>query len=89
MDLGETIVAMTAIILGAGTVMIAVAGLAVRFAIRPAMEAWVAARRGGAAGEGERLLERRISVLEEQVRLLERENARLVEAADFNLKLRG
>ncbi len=89
MDFGETLVAMTGIILSLGTVMIAVTALAVRFAIRPAMEAWVAIRGSGGSDENARLIEKRISLLEDQVRHLERENARLVDEAEFNLKLRG
>jgi hypothetical protein len=88
MDFGETLIAMTAVLLGGGTAMLLVLAISVRFAFKPALEAWAATRRASLAPDAHKLLERRIELLEEQVRGLERDNARLLEDADFRLRLR-
>jgi len=89
MDFGETLIAMTGIILTFGTIMLIVLAIGVRIAFKPAIEAWASAKRDPLGAESQKLLEKRIDLLEEQVRILERDQGRILEEAEFNLKLRG
>lgn len=84
----ETIIAVTAILIGGTIFIIPIAGLTARFAVKPLVEAW-AKNRSDAVGDMVIVqLEGRVSLLEEQVQSLERDNARLLEEAEFQLRLR-
>lgn len=89
MDFGETLIAITAVILGTTIVLIPIAGLTMRFALKPMIDSWIAMRESPASNEHVGLLERRISMLEKQVEVLERDSTRLLEDADFRDKLRS
>ena len=86
---GETLIALTAVILGCTIVIIPVAGLTARYAIKPLIDSWVKMREAPASDEHVRMLERRIVMLEKQVEVLERDSTRLLEEADFRERLRG
>lgn len=87
MEFGETLVAMTAVLLGCAIVLIPVAGLTARFAIKPLVESWANLREGSAQNDYTRVLERRITTLERQVEILERDSARMLEDAEFKERL--
>jgi hypothetical protein len=89
MDFGETLVAMTAILLGCTIVILPIAALTARYALKPVLETWVQLREGPVAQERIEMMERRVALLEKQVEILERDNSRLLEAADFHARLRG
>lgn len=87
MDFGETIVALAGILVGGTFLILPVAVLAIRYGVRPLVDSWVRAREMPLADERMRMMERRVSLLEEQVQILERDNQRLAEQADFELRL--
>lgn len=89
MDFGEVLVAMTGIIIGGTIVILPILALTLRFVLRPMLESWARARLPAAAEERIETTERRVAILEEHIRLLERQNAKLMEDADFLLKLRN
>jgi hypothetical protein len=86
MEFGETLVAITAILIGGAVVLIPLVAFATRFALKPLMETWSRARFPQSADAGGSL-ERRMALLEEQVNSLERQNAQLLEDADFRMRL--
>lgn len=86
MDFGETLVAVTAILIGGAIVLIPLVTLAVRYAMKPLFESWSQARFPQAASQTG-AIERRIALLEDQVQTLERQNAQLIEEAEFRMKL--
>jgi hypothetical protein len=87
MDFGETLTAITGILIGGAIVLIPIAALATRFALKPLIETWSRARFAPSPDQNAQLLERRMALLEDQVNSLERQNARLVEDADFRMRL--
>ncbi len=88
MPFGETLVAMTAVVLGCTIVIIPVAGLTARFAMKPLLESWNRARNvSGENGQQLAILERRVSILEQQVEVLDRDNTRLLDEAEFRERL--
>jgi hypothetical protein len=86
MGYGEVLVSVTAIVLGSAILLIPLAGLTARFAIRPLIETW-SRNRIGAPPEYTLLLERRVGLLEEQLDSLLQETGRLREEADFRREL--
>ena len=84
---GELLIPIIAILVGGTAFIIPVVGFTVRFALKPLIESWSKLREGSAADERMILMERRVSMLEEQVQTLERDNLRLVEEADFRMQL--
>jgi hypothetical protein len=89
MEFGELLIIMTSIILGAATVLIPIIALTARYVLKPMMESWAALGQPPIVDERLRMMERRVSLLEEQVERVEKENSRLLEEADFQRKLRG
>jgi hypothetical protein len=88
LDFGETLVSMTAIMLGSMVVLLPIAALTIRYAIRPMLESWAIAREAPLPGERIQLMERRIELLEKQVEIIERDNLRLLESSEFEARLR-
>ena len=86
------VVALTAIVMGMLVVLIPVAGLTLRFAIKPITEAVAMFRDGNMDRQKVDLLERRMTLLEQEMHGLEgmREDlARVIEAAEFQRELRA
>ena len=83
----ELLIPILAILVGGTIVIIPLLGLTARFALRPLAESWGLLRDAPVADERMQRMERRISLLEEQVQVLERENARILEDADFRRRL--
>jgi hypothetical protein len=89
MEFGDTLVAITAVVLGCTIVLIPIAGLTARFAIKPMIDSWLRMREAPGSDEHVRMIERRVAMLEKQVEVLERDNSRLLEDADFRERLRS
>lgn len=85
----EILIPITAILVGGAVIIIPLLGLTARLALRPLVESWTRLRETPLADERIRMMERRLSLVEEQVQLLENENVRLIEDAEFRLKLDG
>jgi hypothetical protein len=86
------VTALAAVILGCMTVLIPVAGLTLRYAIKPVTEALARARQGGAELESLQLLERRIALLEQEVHAvseLRAELTRLLDELQFRKELKS
>jgi hypothetical protein len=84
--------ALTAIVMGMLVVLIPVAGFTLRFAIKPITEAVAMMREGSMERQKVDLLERRMTLLEQELHGLDgmREDlARVIEAADFQRELRA
>jgi hypothetical protein len=83
----EFIVAITAILIGGMVIILPLAGLVARFALKPLIDSYAQVRESAEGGDSLRTLERRLDLLEEQVQLLERDNSRLLDAAEFQRRL--
>ena len=83
----EILIPLAAIFFGGMIVLIPVAGLTARIAIRPVLEALRAARGDQASDKRASYLEQRIALLEEQYHALEREQQKLLEEAEFRRQL--
>jgi hypothetical protein len=84
------IVALTAVILGCLMFLIPIAGLTARFALKPITEALAKGREGGVDREALQLLERRLSLLEQEVHSvsdMRGEVTRLVQELEFHKQL--
>jgi hypothetical protein len=84
------IVALTAVILGCLMFLIPIAGLTARFALKPITEALAKGREGGVDREALQLLERRLSLLEQEVHSvsdMRGEVSRLVQELEFHKQL--
>ncbi|HET7320862.1 MAG TPA: hypothetical protein VFI96_00030 [Longimicrobiaceae bacterium] len=67
----EVIIPVLAIVLGSLIVLIPLAGLTLRFAVKPAMDAYFRVKASAAPGGDElRVVEQRVTLLEQQMRLL-------------------
>jgi hypothetical protein len=89
MSINETIVASLAIILGMMVVLIPIAGLTARFALRPMMDAFGSYREVAGRNDAQQLLERRVALLEEQLHSMDRSLRELGEESDFRRQLDG
>jgi hypothetical protein len=87
MDGLNFLVPITAILVGGAIVLLPLAALTARFALKPLVEAFARARGGEQAVERLALVEQRLALVEEQLHGLERDNARLLEEADFRRQL--
>lgn len=81
------IVALAGTIGGILIVLVPVAGLTARFALKPVVEAIFKARENTAGSREAALLEQRVALLEQQLRNVEGNVERLVEDADFRRQL--
>ena len=82
--------AITAIVMGMLVVLIPIAGLTLRFAIKPITESMARLRESGMEREKVELLERRMALLEQEIHgidAMRRDLATVVEAADFQRQL--
>jgi len=76
-----------AIVMGMLVVLIPVAGLTARFALKPVVEALARYRESQHAGQHIALLEQRVALLEQQTQALESGVERLSEERDFQRQL--
>jgi hypothetical protein len=89
MNTNDTIIAMTAIVMGLLTVLIPITGLTARFALKPLMEALARYREMQGQDQAQQLLERRMALLEEQLHGMDRSIRDLVDESDFRRQLEG
>lgn len=84
------LVALSAVILGCLTVLIPIAGLTARFAIKPIAEALARVRDGSSDRESVQILERRLALLEQEVHgvsELRADLVRVLEELEFQKQL--
>jgi hypothetical protein len=87
MNTNETIVAGLAIFLGLMVVLIPITGLTLRFALKPMMEALGKYREVQGDKQMQALLERRVSLMEEQLHSMDRSLRELAEESEFRREL--
>ena len=81
--------AIVAIVMGILVVLIPVAGVTARFALKPTVEAFGQFFESRGRDESMQLLERRCALLEQQVEVVESQMHRLTEASDFDRALKA
>jgi len=79
--------AVIGVVMGSLMVLIPVAGLTARFALKPVVEAMVKARGSATAAEEIRLLQQQVSLLEQQLQSMETAVRRLSEEQDFRRQI--
>jgi hypothetical protein len=87
MDTNQTIIAGLAIFLGLMVVLIPITGLTLRFALKPMMEALGKYREVQGDKQLQVLLERRVSLMEEQMHSMDRSLRELAEESEFRREL--
>lgn len=87
MGTNETIVATLAIFLGMMVVLIPIAGLTARFALKPLMEALRSYRELQGENQAQQLIERRVALMEEQMHSMDRSLRELLEESEFRRDL--
>lgn len=87
MDTNTTIVSALAVFLGMMIVLIPITGLTARFALKPVMEALGKYRESQGDRQMQQLLERRVSLMEEQMHSMDRSLRELVEESEFRREL--
>lgn len=80
-------VALAGVIMGTLIVLIPVAGITLRFAMKPISEAVLAFKASQGREEKVEILEKRVALLEQQNENLESELGRVVEAVKFHERL--
>lgn len=83
----EDLTGLVATIGGLLIILIPVAGLTARFALKPVVEAIFKARENTAGAREAAILEKRVALLEQQLRSVEGSMQRLVEDSDFRRQL--
>ncbi len=87
MNTNEAIISGLAIFLGLMVVLIPITGLTLRFALKPMMEALGKYREVQGDKQMQALLERRVSLMEEQLHSVDRSLRELVEESEFRREL--
>ncbi|CAN5839587.1 MAG: hypothetical protein H0U67_00610 [Gemmatimonadetes bacterium] len=81
------ITAIVAIVMGMLVVLIPVAGLTARFALKPIVEAIARMREGQSDQQERSLLQQRVALLEQQVQNVEHSVDRISDESEFNKQL--
>lgn len=81
------ITAIVAIVLGMLVVLIPIAGLTARFALKPITEAIARVREAESGSREVRMLQQQVHLLEQQVQDMERTVTRVVEEREFDRQL--
>lgn len=82
-------VALISVIMGISVVLIPVAGLTARYALKPIVDALGRYFEGKGTEEAAKIAERRLTLLEQQIDEMQGTLNRLVEVSEFNASLRG
>lgn len=82
-------VALVSVIMGISIVLIPVAGLTARYALKPIVEALGRYFEGKGSDEATKITERRLALLEQQIDEMQGALNRLVEVSEFHASLRG
>lgn len=83
----EALIPLVAIVMGCLIVLIPVAGITARIALRPIMESWAKYRELRGSDETVLMLERRMALIEEHLNSIDRSMNHLIEEADFRRRL--
>jgi hypothetical protein len=83
----EILIPIIAILIGGLIVLIPIAGITARLALKPIIEAISHMKNSSGADQRVALLEQRLSLLEEQLHAVERDNQRLLEESEFRKQL--
>lgn len=81
--------ALIAVIMGISIVLIPVAGLTARYALKPIVDAIGRYFEGKGTEEAAKIAERRLALLEQQIDEMQGTLNRLVEVSEFNASLQG
>ena len=84
----DVIIPLAGIALGGLIVLVPLVGITARLAAKPLVDAWKQARPVAGADTRVEMLEQRVALLEQQIEHVERQNERLLEDADFRLRLK-
>lgn len=87
MGTNEAIIAALGIFLGMMVVLIPIAGLTARFALKPLMEALASYREMQGDNQAQQLVERRMALMEEQMHSMDRAIRELAEESEFRRDL--
>lgn len=87
MDVNTAIIAGLAIFLGMMVILIPIAGLTARFALKPLMEALASYRELQGDNQAQQLIERRMALMEEQMHSMDRTLRELAEESEFRRDL--
>jgi uncharacterized protein (DUF2164 family) len=87
MDPNTAIIAGLAIFLGMMVILIPIAGLTARFALKPLMEALRSYRELQGDNQAQQLIERRMALMEEQMHSMDRAIRELAEESEFRRDL--
>jgi uncharacterized protein (DUF2164 family) len=87
MDPNTAIIAGLAIFLGMMVILIPIAGLTARFALKPLMEALRSYRELQGDNQAQQLVERRLALMEEQMHSMDRSIRELSEESEFRRDL--
>lgn len=82
-------VALVSVIMGISIVLIPVAGLTARYALKPVVDALGRYLEGKGSEEATKITDRRLALLEQQIEEMQGALNRLVEVSEFNESLRG
>jgi hypothetical protein len=81
--------AVVAVVMAMGIVLVPVAGLTLRFALKPIAEAMAKIKEAQGAGQQVAVMQQRIDLLEQQVAGMESEMTRLREIQEFHAQLKA
>jgi hypothetical protein len=87
MQITENMIGLTAVIMGSLTVLIPIAGITARIALKQVVEAMARYREMKGSDDAVVMLERRMSLMEEQLHGMDRSLRLLVEDSDFRRRL--
>jgi hypothetical protein len=87
MQVSQELIGLTAVVMGSLTVLIPIAGITARIALKPIVEAMARYRELKGSDDAVSMLERRMSLMEEQLHGMDRSLRLLVEDADFRRRL--
>jgi hypothetical protein len=87
MQIPGELLGLTAIVFGGLAVLVPIAGITARIALKPVVEAMARYREMKGSDDAVTMLERRMSLMEEQLHGMDRSLRLLVEDADFRRRL--
>ena len=87
MQVSPQLIGLTAVVMGSLCVLIPIAGITARIALKPIVEAMARYREIKGSDDAVTMLERRMSLMEEQLHGMDRSLRLLVEDSDFRRRL--
>ena len=88
MDIAPELIPLVAVVMGISVVLVPVIGFTARYVLRPFEETLTRYLQARAADDSVRILERRLSLMEQQLETMESTLNRVADAADFHRELR-